>query len=168
MSERHPDPLEFRPRVLLVDDRTERRSLMRTVVETGQRGGTVVAEAATVQAAVAAIDRHDVDAVVVEIQMPVVAGLAAIAALRAEHPSLVIAVCSFRSDGPTRREACTAGANAYLTKPVSPKDLHEACRTPMALSLNERLIIPVAPETSRESALDHHLLVAPVAYQTTS
>jgi DNA-binding NarL/FixJ family response regulator len=117
-----------RPRVLLVDPRFERRALMRVVVETGPEGGTVVAEAGTADGAVGAIDHSDVDTAVIEIQMPVAEGLRTIAAMRAGHPSLVIVVCSFHTDTSTRREAFLAGANGYLSKPVSPGDLHAAFR----------------------------------------
>ncbi len=119
------------PRVLLVDARPERSALIRMVVEAGQGGGTVVASAGTPSEAVAAVDRQAVDAAVVEIQMPVDVGLAAIAALRAGHPSLVIVVCSFHGDALTRQQAYSAGANSYLTKPVSARDLQAACVTPV-------------------------------------
>ena len=121
--------LETRPRVVLIDPRPERRALMRVVVETGERGGIVVAEAATAKGAIGALDDSDVDAAVVEIQMPVAEGLKTIAALRTDHPSLVIVVCSFHDDASTRREAFVAGADGYLSKPVSPRDLQAACRT---------------------------------------
>ena len=124
--------LERRPRVLLVDPRAERRALMRMIVETGRRGGTVVAEAATSTAAVQALDRSEIDCAVVEIQMPVAEGLATIAALRAGHPSVVIVVCSFHATSPTRRQAIAAGADGYLAKPVSPPDLHAALGTSTA------------------------------------
>jgi DNA-binding NarL/FixJ family response regulator len=116
------------PRVLLVDGRADRRSVMKIIVETGKLAGKVVAEAFTAQEAVVEVSRLDVDVVVVEIQMPIAAGLAAIAALRAEHPRLVIVVCSFQGDSVTRRQAAEAGANAYLSKPVSAQDLHAALR----------------------------------------
>lgn len=117
-----------RARVLLVDPRFERRALMRVVVETGPQGGTVVAEAGTAEGAVGALDRSNVDTAVIEIQMPVAEGLKTIAAMRADHPSLVIVVCSFHTDTVTRREAFLAGADGYLSKPVSPGDLHAAFR----------------------------------------
>jgi DNA-binding NarL/FixJ family response regulator len=116
----------------LVDERSERREVMRVVVETGEGAGTVVAQADSAAAALAAADRHDPDVVVLDIQLPVAAGLAAIAGLRAAKPSLAIVVCSFRADPSTRRQALVAGANAYLTKPVSARELHAACRTSVA------------------------------------
>lgn len=105
---------------------------MRVVVETGDNAGMVVAQADSAAAAAAAADRYDPDVVLLEIQMPVGAGLATIAGLRAAHPSLVIVVCTFHADPSTRRQALVAGANAYLSKPVSARELHVALRTSMA------------------------------------
>jgi DNA-binding NarL/FixJ family response regulator len=118
-----------RPRVLLADDRPERRAIMRMVVQTGESGGDVVAEATSPASAVAAAGRTQPDVAVVEIQIPVAVGLATIAALRAEQPELTIVVCSFRADLATQAEAFAVGATTYLTKPVSARDLHHACRT---------------------------------------
>ncbi len=101
---------------------------MRMVVETGVGGGRVVAEADNLTAAIAAIGRNDIDTAVVDIQMPVAAGLATITGLRAGRPLLVIVVCSFHGDASTQRRAAAAGASTYITKPVSPRDLHAACR----------------------------------------
>ena len=117
-------------RVLLVDDRPERRSVMRTLVHAWAGVGTIVAEAASAADALAAVRDGPLDAAVIEIQLPVPVGIAAIAALRAEQPALIIVVCSFHADPATRHEALAAGADAYLTKPVSPRDLLLACRGP--------------------------------------
>jgi CheY-like chemotaxis protein len=124
------DRVETARRVLLVDDRPERRSVIRALTETRVGAGTVVAEAATAAAALAAVRAGTVDAAVVEIHMPIPVGLAVIAALRAEQPALVIVVCSFHAGPAARHEALAAGADAYLTKPVSPRDLLLACQRP--------------------------------------
>ncbi|HET9732938.1 MAG TPA: response regulator [Acidimicrobiales bacterium] len=122
-------PTAATPRVLLVDDRSERREVMRVVLETGDPAGMVVGQADSPATALAAADRYDPDVVVLDVQMPVGAGLAAIAGLRAAHPSLVIVVCTFHGDPSTRRQALVAGANVYLGKPVSARELRTACRT---------------------------------------
>jgi two-component system chemotaxis response regulator CheY len=127
------DRVETGRRVLLVDDRPERRSAMRALVQAPAGAGTVVAEAASAAAALAAVRDDIVDVAVVEVQMPRSAGIAVIAALRAEQPALVIVVCSFHTGPAARHETSTAGADAYLTKPISPQDLLLACRpTPAA------------------------------------
>lgn len=140
LSESGASTVETPPRVLLVDDRSERREVIRVLVETGGSAGTVVAQADSPAAAVAAAGRTEPDVAVLEIQMPVAAGLAAIAGLRAEHPSLLIVVCTFHANPSTRRQALAAGANAYLGKPVSAREFHTACR--MGLVATQRVLSP--------------------------
>jgi CheY-like chemotaxis protein len=107
--------------LLLVDNRHERRSVIRTLLQARAGEATLVAEAAAT-AAFAAVRAGPVDAAVLGSQMPVPVEIAVIAALRAEQPAPVIVVCSFHADPATQYEAL-AGADTYLTKPVSPRDL---------------------------------------------
>jgi DNA-binding NarL/FixJ family response regulator len=58
--------------------------------------------------------------------MPLAAGLELIADLRAAHPSLAIVVCTFHADRTTQLHARSAGADAYLVKPVSARDMRSA------------------------------------------
>jgi two-component system response regulator DesR len=102
---------------------------MRMVVESGAGAATVVAQVASAEEALAAVDRGGADAAVVEVQLPVADGLAVIAALRAAYPSLVIVVCTFHRDPETKRLAAAAGADSYLVKPVSARDLRRALGT---------------------------------------
>lgn len=115
--------------VVLVDARAERRQLMRRVVEGTEAGATVVAEADSEASALALVEEHHADAVVLDIQMPVEQGLAAITALRARFPRLAIVVCSFHLDGSTRERAMANGADAYLAKPISPRELNASIRS---------------------------------------
>ena len=109
-------------RAVLIDARSERRALMRRVVDAALGSGTVVAEASRTRDALAAIDRHRADVVVLDLE-PLAEGIAGIVELRASHPSLIIVVCTFRADLPTRLQALSAGADDYLVKPVSVRDL---------------------------------------------
>jgi two-component system response regulator DesR len=96
---------------------------MRAVVEAALGDGTVVAEVSMAAEVSDAIERHGADAAVLEIQLPLVEGLAAIAALREQHPLLVIVVCTFDRGAALERQALDAGADAYLAKPASAVDL---------------------------------------------
>jgi DNA-binding NarL/FixJ family response regulator len=116
------------PRVVLVDVRAERRQLMRHVVEGGETGAIVVAEADSESAALLLVEQQHADAVVLDIQMPVEQGLQAIAALRNRFSRLAIVVCSFHLDGKTRERALAQGADVYLAKPISPRELNAAIR----------------------------------------
>jgi two-component system response regulator DegU len=115
-------------RVVLVDDRPERRQVMRRVVEGTEAGATVVAEADDEAAALALVDQYHADAVVLDIQMPIEHGLRTITALRSRFPDLAIVVCSFHLDSSTRERALAGGANDYLAKPISPRELNRALR----------------------------------------
>ena len=101
---------------------------MRRVVEGTEAGAIVVAEADDEAAAQTLVDQHHADAVVLDIQMPIELGLRAITGLRARFPDLAIVVCSFHLDRSTRERALAEGANAYLAKPISPRELNATLR----------------------------------------
>lgn len=110
-------------RVMLVDDRPERRELIRHLVEGTGLAGDDVGEASSGAEAVELLDRAERDVAVVEIQMPVDKGLEAIAALRRKSSGLRIVVCSFHRDPQTKELALGGGADVYLDKPVSSESL---------------------------------------------
>jgi DNA-binding response OmpR family regulator len=113
-------------RAVLVDERSDRRGLTRTIIDVALGAGTVVAEVGNFREALTAVERHRADAVLLELRTPLVEWLAGIAQLRATDQSLVIVVCTFRADLATRFQACDAGADAYLVKPVSARELRRA------------------------------------------
>jgi DNA-binding NarL/FixJ family response regulator len=104
-------------RIVLIDPRPERRAITSMFVERSA-ALTVVGLAAGFADAEALIRAEHADAAVVEIQMPVAEGLAAIAAVRNAFPGLRIVVCSFRDDVATRDAARALGADGYLIKPL--------------------------------------------------
>src|SRR5690349_12798591 len=113
-------------RVMLVDARPERRELIRHLVESTGLAGLDVGEAGSGAEAVELLNGADRDVAVVEIQMPVQAGLETIAALRRRSPDLRIVVCSFHRDPATKVSALESGADVYLDKPVSSGSLKVA------------------------------------------
>jgi len=114
-----PDDAHTQParRIVLIDPRSERRAVTRLLIG-GCPALAVVGVAADLGAAVVQIRSEQADAALVEIQMPVTEGLAAIAALREGFPDLRILVCSFRDDAATREAAREAGADGFLKKPL--------------------------------------------------
>jgi DNA-binding NarL/FixJ family response regulator len=109
-------------RVVLIDSRPERRAIMGMLVD--QCPGLItVGVAADLVGAETQIREQRVDVAIVEIQMPVAEGLATIRALREQFPQLRIVVCSFHDDAATRQAAQMHGADAYLSKPLSARDL---------------------------------------------
>lgn len=114
--------------VLLVDDRPERRELMRHLVASTGLVAEDVAEAPALAEAMAILDRDDQEVVVLEIQLPVSVGLEAIATLRGRSADLRIVVCSFHGEAATKAQALASGADAYLDKPVSSLSLQDLLR----------------------------------------
>ncbi len=109
-------------RVVLIDSRPDRRAVMNFLV--GRCPSlTVVGLADSLEEAETQIREAQADVALLEIQMPVPEGLATIGALRQAFPDLRIIVCSFHLDAATRDEAQVRGANGYLIKPVSIRDL---------------------------------------------
>ena len=109
-------------RVVLIDPRQDRRALMRQLLEQSA-DLKIVGMAASLAEAETQIRTEKATVAVVEIQMPVEDGLAAIASLRGQFPVLRIAVCSFHNDPATREAALVGGADAYLSKPPTARDL---------------------------------------------
>ncbi|MGH9009666.1 MAG: response regulator [Acidimicrobiia bacterium] len=112
-------------RVLIVDNRSDRRELMRHVVAGTGLAAPDVAEAATAEEATALLEVDGCDVVVVEIQLPVALGLETIATLRRHAPASRIVVCSFHQDEATKVRAQAEGADAYLDKPINSRSLHD-------------------------------------------
>jgi DNA-binding NarL/FixJ family response regulator len=99
--------------------------LVRRVVETSSAGTVVVGEAETASDAIDLVGREQADVVVVEIQLPVDQGLQTIADLRAAHPRVGIIVCSFHLHPDTQERARDRGADVYLGKPITPRQMAE-------------------------------------------
>jgi DNA-binding NarL/FixJ family response regulator len=125
---RAADPHEAgRIRVLIVDDHT--------VVRRGLRGFfdllddiEVVGEAEDGQRALAMTDALQPDVVLMDIVMPAMDGIAAIAAIKDRHPDIeVVALTSFIEEDRVTA-ALDAGASGYLLKDAEADDLAVAVR----------------------------------------
>ena len=110
-------------RVVIVDTRHERRQVMRHLTEHCGTDLVVVGSVEDADQALASIAAHRAGVAIVEIQLPLADGLELVSALRAAHPDLGIVVCSFHATAATQRDARARGADVYLTKPVSAREL---------------------------------------------
>jgi CheY-like chemotaxis protein len=110
-------------RVLIVDNRSDRRELMRHVVVGTGLAAPEIAEAGTAAEATAMLDGSASDVVLLEIQLPVTLGPETIAALRRHSPRSRIVVCLFHRDDATEARAQAEGADAYLDQPISSRSL---------------------------------------------
>jgi CheY-like chemotaxis protein len=113
-------------RVVVIDNLHDRRQVVTHILELGPPGTSVVGFADGVESALETVGQLSPDAVLLEIQLPVAAGLEVVRTLREAHPALWIVVCSFHASVSVRRAASDLGADLYLAKPVSPRDLSRA------------------------------------------
>lgn len=115
-----------RPRVVLVDDHQLFRAGV--LIELGS-SVEVVAEAGTVDTAIAAIEMHRPDVVLVDVHMPEGGGAAVIRRVHLNRPETRFLALSV-SDSPEDVIATIrAGARGYVTKTISGPELADAiCR----------------------------------------
>lgn len=112
-------------RILVAEDHLVARVGVTTIVNM-QPGMTVVAEAANGQQAVEMYRAHKPDVALLDLRMPVMGGVAAAQAIRAEFPGArMIALTTYGGDEDIRR-ALAAGVQAYLTKDVLHDELLKA------------------------------------------
>jgi len=115
-------------RVMIADDHAVVRQGLRTYLEL-QEDIEVVAEAGDGEAAVAAAVRHAPDVVLLDLAMPVLDGVGALAQLRERAPAArVIVLTSFGEDD-RLFAALRGGAAGFLLKDTEPADLVGAIRT---------------------------------------
>ena len=137
-------------RLLIVDDHPVVRTGLRGMFETDP-GFVVVGEAADGAAAVGQVVATRPDLVLMDLQMPVMDGVTAIARIRElPGPPPVLVLTTFDSDNQILR-AVEAGAAGYLLKDAPRETLFAAVRSavaggsPLAPSVAARLMHRLAP-----------------------
>jgi two-component system nitrogen regulation response regulator NtrX len=102
-------------KILVIDDEADVRKSLRMVLE---YEGYECVEAASGPEGLEALRRETPDAVILDIKMPGVDGLEALAAARARDPHTPILMVSGHGDIPTAVEAIHKGAYDFLEKPL--------------------------------------------------
>ena len=115
-------------RVLIADDHAVVRQGLRTFLEL-QEDIEVVGDAADGEAALAGVQRHEPDVVLMDLVMPNLGGVEAIRRLRALRPETRVLVLTSFLDDEKLFPAVRAGAAGYLLKDVEPAELVRAIRT---------------------------------------
>ncbi|GAB4272835.1 MAG: response regulator [Deferrisomatales bacterium] len=108
-------------RVLVADDAVFMRRQLREILEGA--GYEVVAEAADGQEALDRYGELQPDLVTLDLVMPRMTGLEALAELRRRHPEARVIVCSSLSAQDTILKAIALGARDYVIKPIHPSKL---------------------------------------------
>lgn len=113
--------------LLVVDDHTIFRAGIRRLLS-DELDIQVTGEAANSAEALAAVRSHHFDVVLMDIQLGARNGLETLAMLRAEKPRLPVIMLTMYAEAQYSRRAVRAGANAYLSKDVTPEELLRAIR----------------------------------------
>ena len=114
-------------RVLIAEDDDAYRESLRELVER-QPELSVVAEARNGLDAIELADEIAVDAVVVDVHMPLVDGVTAVARLRRDHPALCLIAITGDREPQLLRAVEEAGADAVLLKEELVETLIERLR----------------------------------------
>lgn len=114
-------------RVLVVDDQAIVRDGLVTVLSLVP-DLQVVGQAADGGEAIAAVDRHVPDVVLMDLRMPGVDGPTATARIVAEHPGVAVLVLTTYADDDSITTALRAGARGYLTKDAGRAEIATAVR----------------------------------------
>ncbi len=130
-------------RVLLVDDDALVRAGLRMILSSSEEL-EVVGEAADGADALAAVQAHRPDVVLMDIRMPGVDGIAATSALRRlPDPPHVIVLTTFQADEHVM-SALRAGADGFLLKDTAPNEIVNAIRL---VAAGEAMLSPSVTRT---------------------
>ena len=114
-------------RIVLADDHTVVRKGLRLLLESVPQF-EVVADAADGRRAVALVEEHQPDVVVMDIAMPIMNGIEAARQISGKSPHVAIVFLSMHSDEGYVIKSLKAGARAYLLKDSAENDLINAVK----------------------------------------
>jgi DNA-binding NarL/FixJ family response regulator len=118
-------------RVLIADDHAIlRRGLVEILTREFKDG--VYGEAENAQEALAQVQRHRWDLVVLDLSMPGRSGFDVLADLKRERPNLPVLVLSMHPEDQYGRRVLKAGAAGYMNKESAPEELIKAIRKVLA------------------------------------
>jgi DNA-binding response OmpR family regulator len=119
---------ELSGRVLVVDDDEDSRRLLAHLLE---RKGYSVVLADGGAAALSALEKEDVDVVVLDVMMPIMDGFAVCRELKKspETASVPVILLTARDDMETRATGMKLGVSDFLAKPVNKEELYVRVRT---------------------------------------
>lgn len=108
-------------RLMIVDDALIMRIKIRDIAL--KAGWTVVAEGTNGAEAVRLFDEHHPDLVTLDMVMPEMDGLAALRAIREQHPQANVVMVSAVNQKERLRDCISAGAMDFIVKPFDPAQL---------------------------------------------
>jgi DNA-binding NarL/FixJ family response regulator len=120
----------LKTRILIADDHALVRRGLKLMLD-GEPDLEVVAEAGDGAEAITLALAPGIDLAIIDISMPRMTGLRAVAELHRRKPELRTLLLSMHANERYLYEALKAGASGYVLKTVADRDLVEACRAAM-------------------------------------
>lgn len=114
--------------VLIIDDEEPVREAIRILGDWKGLGVERIVEAADGRSALAMLDAHKPDVVMVDMKMPEMNGVEFLQAVERDYPELLTIVISGYDDFEFTRQAIRSKVADYLLKPVNRGDLNQALR----------------------------------------
>jgi len=115
-------------RIIISDDHPVVRSGLRALLDS-QPDFRIIAEAENGQDAIRLSGSHTPDVILMDLQMPLLDGLAAIKHIHAQQPDVSILVLTTYDSDADIMPAIEAGATGYLLKDAPPESLFRAVRS---------------------------------------
>lgn len=133
-------------RILVVDDEPNIREVVELYL---RRDGFEVEVAADGEAALVALERKIPDLIVLDLMMPVVDGIEVTRALRQSELDIPIIMLTAKGEEADRIQGLELGADDYVTKPFSPKELVARVKAVLRRAGAKPLVDPLAQPLSR-------------------
>ena len=140
-------------RILIVDDEAGIRRNLRIKLE---QLGYEIAEAANGLEAIQTLQSEPFDLVIMDIRMPGMDGLEALAGIKQIHPKLPVIIMTAHGTTDTAIEATKRGAFEYHLKPFEPEQMIETARRALRCARLMRQPVEVAPDvlgTDRDAVI---------------
>ncbi|MFE4108047.1 response regulator [Almyronema epifaneia] len=127
------------PQILVVDDHPDLRAYVTSILRQAGYGVQAVANG---EIGLAVMRRQPPSLVVTDLMMPGISGLELIRQVRADEAlqGIPIVLLTAKADDATRITGTEEGADAYLSKPFSDRELLAEVRNLLALKANERRV----------------------------
>lgn len=119
-------------KILIADDEPRIRELIRQHLE---HEGYTVAEAGDGSAALAAASGGDIDLAILDIMMPFLDGFGVLHEMRARKIDIPVIILTARGEEYDRVSGLESGADDYVVKPFSPRELVARVKAVLARSL---------------------------------
>lgn len=111
-------------RILIVDDSNSMRGIIRNALA---EGGLEVVEATNGRDALAMLDRQTVDAIITDVNMPVMDGITLVKEIRRRPANgrTPVLILTTECDAEMKQAGKAAGATGWIVKPFNPQQLRQ-------------------------------------------